>query len=133
MGREASSARLIDLQGLGIAADGPGDASGIGGDDYAAHLPRRLAEAFDPAARLVSVFEDALGDWLAEEEEKQTKAQLAEPPVPYVDLPGVLRSDLRLDAANPAKRSIVLEVLDRIAAAVMLPTTRSLPWCAAPA
>lgn len=124
MSRETGSGRLIDLQRFEIADDGPRDGA-IGDDDYAAHLPRRLAEAFDPAARLVSVFENVLGDWLAEEGAKQASARLAQPPAPYVDLPGLLRSDLRFDATDPDRRSIVLEVLDRIAAAVMLPMARS--------
>jgi hypothetical protein len=113
MGREVGSARLIDLRHYEIAADGPGDAGGIGDDDYAAHLPRRLAEAFDPAARLVSVFEDALAGWLADE-------------LPASSLPARLRDDLRFDAGTPSsKRSIVLEVLDRIAAKVVLPVAHS--------
>ncbi|MGR9265612.1 hypothetical protein [Rhizobium leguminosarum] len=55
MTRSANSARLIDLSTLSIARNHSGTETGD--EDYAAHLPAKIAEALDPAARLIGAFD----------------------------------------------------------------------------
>lgn len=55
MTRSANSARLVDLLTLTIGKNDKG--TDTGDEDYAAHLPAKLAEALDPAARLIGAFD----------------------------------------------------------------------------
>lgn len=96
MTRLANSPRLLDLSTLSVAynvTDTP-----IGDEDYGPELPRRLAEAIDPAARIVAAFEGAV---------KQTDDKTL----------SMIQSDL----GNP-QTSWLVPTIDRVSSAVFLPT-----------
>ena len=55
MARVTNAPQLVDLSKLSIGQNDNGTETGD--EDYAAHLPIRLAEAIDPAARLIGAFD----------------------------------------------------------------------------
>lgn len=104
MGRVHGSSRLLDLTTLTIAkaTDDKGD------EDYATHLADRLADALDPAARLVSAFDRVLSKARANDGE----------------LAALMREDLRRGITNPA-RSHVLRTLDGMTVGFFQPLARA--------
>lgn len=101
MTRSRGSARLLDLMTLTIAGDAPDSA--VGDEDYAAQLPGRLAEALDPAARIVSAFDRALESLRGSDDFKA----------------------IQEDIANAGKRqSYLVQTLDRMTIGSFLPVAR---------
>ena len=97
--------RVMDLMDLSIAQSRAKQEVETG-EDWAAHLPRRLAEAVDPAVRVNAAIESALAGFAIDDD---TRAKL--------------RTDLLPDGENePA--FLLLKYLDRAASTVVSPRAR---------
>lgn len=109
MTRAGNASRLLDLSNLSIGRSN--DDGGIGDEDYAAHLPGRLAEAIDPGARLIGAFDAAVEALRgsADPNDQEAVAKLAE------DV------KLAIDGADSA----VLAFLEAMTADLFLATARA--------
>ncbi|PDS69867.1 hypothetical protein [Rhizobium phaseoli] len=106
MARTENSARLIDLSTLSIGRNHIGTETGD--EDYAAHLPAKLAEAVDPAARLIGAFDRVI--------ETLRKSRLKDDQDIF--------AALRLDLANREK-SALLTLFDAMTFDVFQPMARA--------
>lgn len=109
MTRTAGAARLVDLSKLSIGRSAHD--SETGDEDYAAHLPARLAEAIDPAARLISALDGVVEGLRASQDagDQDTFAQL--------------RADLAVVADG--KPSAVMTLLEAMTMNVFRPMSRA--------
>lgn len=107
--RTANSPRLLDLFNLSIGKNA--DDAETGDEDYVAHLPARLAEAIDPAARLIGAF-DAAVEALRNSSDPDDQFALTK-----------LAEDLKRVPAGDA--SAVMALLEAMTADVFLPTARA--------
>lgn len=99
--------RVMDLMELSIATAMDGQEAETG-EDWAAHLPRRLAEAIDPAIRVSAALETVLAD----ENWPHSDAAVA---------------DILPVEGQPAPARLLPAALDKVAALVMAPRARSTP------
>ncbi|TIL66503.1 hypothetical protein [Mesorhizobium sp.] len=109
MVRAANSPRLLDLFNLSVGKNA--DGTETGDEDYVAHLPARLAEAIDPAARLIGAFDGAV-EALRISSDPADQSALSE-----------LATDLRKVIAGGASDAMTL--LEAMTADVFLPTARA--------
>ncbi len=109
MARAPDSPRLIDLSTLSIGRNTQGTETGD--EDYSAYLPARLAEALDPAARIIAAFDGIV-------EALRTSADAVERQV---------FAALHDDLAGVAKRqpSALLALLDTMTADLFQPVARA--------